>query len=168
MEATQQERLEAVIADGQHATPNTKSGKKDSWFKRFSTRRKSKTDKDMTDSGKPFVGGAALTGASTTSVHNTAAASTNDSAPGTTASVNESVPGVVAAEEETRGRTVERAMSPVSSIEQDEGRRTEDAESEEEFEEARDNFDEALAPPPTFPAEKSSSPSRASKFTEVV
>lgn len=39
---------------------------------------------------------------------------------------------------------------------------------DEEFQEARDNFDEDLAPPPTFPAEKSSSPAREAKFTEVI
>ena len=39
----------------------------------------------------------------------------------------------------------------------------------EEFQEARDNFDEDLAPPPTFVAEKSSrSPVRDSKFKEVL
>lgn len=39
---------------------------------------------------------------------------------------------------------------------------------DEEFQEARDNFDEDLAPPPTFPVEKSSSPAREAKFTEVM
>jgi hypothetical protein len=39
---------------------------------------------------------------------------------------------------------------------------------DDEFQEARDNFDEDLAPPPTFVAEKSSSPAREAKFTEQI
>ncbi|KAK0110795.1 hypothetical protein ONS96_002388 [Cadophora gregata f. sp. sojae] len=59
---------------------------------------------------------------------------------------------------EERGRPVSK-ISTVSSM----GR-----EDDEEFQEARDNFDEDLAPPPTFPAEKSTSPARTAKFTENI
>lgn len=38
----------------------------------------------------------------------------------------------------------------------------------EEFQEARDEFDEDLAPPPTFVAGKSSSPARETKFVEAI
>jgi hypothetical protein len=38
--------------------------------------------------------------------------------------------------------------------------------SEEQFEEARDHFDEGLAPPPAFTGQKSESPSRITKFQE--
>lgn len=73
------------------------------------------------------------------------------------------------------GRSASRA-SEVSALSADEekgkgkeileNKPTED--EDEEFQEARDNFDEDLAPPPTFPAEKSSSPAREAKFTEVI
>ena len=65
---------------------------------------------------------------------------------------------VPAPETEERGRPVSK-ISTVSSM----GR-----EDDEEFQEARDNFDEDLAPPPTFPAEKSTSPARTAKFTENI
>jgi len=45
--------------------------------------------------------------------------------------------------------------------------RDEDADTDDEFEEARDNFDESLAPPPSFGGQaKSSSPVRETKFVE--
>ncbi|KAL2068691.1 hypothetical protein VTL71DRAFT_15029 [Oculimacula yallundae] len=65
---------------------------------------------------------------------------------------------VPAPEAEERGRPVSK-VSTVSSM-----GRTDD----EEFQEARDNFDEDLAPPPTFPAEKSTSPARTGKFHEEI
>lgn len=56
-----------------------------------------------------------------------------------------------------------------TSDEEERGRSTSRAsDDEEEFQEARDNFDEDLAPPPTFPAEKSSSPARTAKFHEEI
>jgi len=39
---------------------------------------------------------------------------------------------------------------------------------QEEFQEARDEFDEDLAPPPTFVAGKSGSPARETKFIEDI
>ena len=57
-----------------------------------------------------------------------------------------------------RGRPISK-VSTASSM----GR-----EDDDEFQEARDNFDEDLAPPPTFPAEKSTSPARAGKFHEEI
>jgi len=41
-------------------------------------------------------------------------------------------------------------------------------EEDDDFQEARDNFDEDVAPPPTIPAEKSPSPIKDSKFTEEI
>jgi hypothetical protein len=49
-----------------------------------------------------------------------------------------------------------------------EKKETKDTVEDDEFQEARDNFDEDLAPPPTFPAAKSASPAREAKFTEVI
>lgn len=66
--------------------------------------------------------------------------------------------------DERVGRSQRRASdaSTVSSIDDD----------GDEFEEARDNFDEGLAPPLTFPAGpakgNNSSPVRDSKFHEVI
>ncbi|KAH7409074.1 hypothetical protein BKA64DRAFT_639389 [Cadophora sp. MPI-SDFR-AT-0126] len=70
-------------------------------------------------------------------------------------STKAATPGTAAGD---RGRPVSK-ISTVSSM----GR-----EDDEEFQEARDNFDEDLAPPPTFPAEKSTSPARTAKFTENI
>ncbi|KAG0645249.1 hypothetical protein D0Z07_9023 [Hyphodiscus hymeniophilus] len=69
-------------------------------------------------------------------------------------------------DEERKGRPSEReeVATPVSPLEDEDELENED----EEFQEARDNFDEDLAPPPTFPAAKSSSPAREAKFTEVI
>lgn len=57
-----------------------------------------------------------------------------------------------------RGRRISK-ISTVSSMGRDD---------DDEFQEARDNFDEDLAPPPTFPAEKSTSPARNTKFHEEI
>ncbi len=38
--------------------------------------------------------------------------------------------------------------------------------NDEQFEEARDRFDESLAPPPAFPGQKSESPNRTTRFSE--
>ena len=59
-------------------------------------------------------------------------------------------------EEERVGRAAKRKDSDVSAL------------SEAEFQEARDEFDADLAPPPTFVAGKSSSPARETKFVEAI
>lgn len=77
-------------------------------------------------------------------------------------------------EDERIGRPARREeeVSPVSPVDDAEKDIAETKpakiDDDEEFQEARDNFDEDLAPPPTFPAEKSSSPAREAKFTEVI
>ena len=73
-------------------------------------------------------------------------------------------------EDERIGRTARREeeISPMSP-DGEEGKDIEEKQTDdEEFQEARDNFDEDLAPPPTFPAEKSSSPARETKFKEDI
>lgn len=65
--------------------------------------------------------------------------------------------------EESRGRTGRRAKGKRSAevVTSDN--------DEDEFEEARDHFDESLAPPPTFGGQaKTSSPVRETKFSEVL
>ncbi|KAK6585822.1 hypothetical protein PZA11_000879 [Diplocarpon coronariae] len=64
--------------------------------------------------------------------------------------------GIPESGEEVRGRRISKA-SMVSSM---------GCEDDEEFQEARDNFDEGLAPPPTFPAE--TVPARTAKFREDI
>jgi len=143
--------------------------------------------KSSGDKGKEegFVGGAALTGASAN--NSTASLGVNNSsareAAASTGKAKEEIIGPVSPVEPVSGPTVDHDTEPevegeeerigrpahrasdVSSMEPVEKRETAD---DDEFQEARDNFDEDLAPPPTFPAEKSSSPVRDSKFIEAV
>jgi len=83
-----------------------------------------------------------------------------------------------------RGRDVDDVSSISSSGKEEEGvgsmlsrglglgkgkkaTKEEDADTDDEFEEARDNFDESLAPPPSFGGQaKSTSPVRETKFVE--
>jgi hypothetical protein len=73
-------------------------------------------------------------------------------------------------EDDRIGRTSHREeeISPISPGGKDGQDIEEKQTDDEEFQEARDNFDEDLAPPPTFPAEKSSSPARETKFKEDI
>ncbi|PQE34007.1 Eisosome 1 protein [Rutstroemia sp. NJR-2017a WRK4] len=103
-----------------------------------SSRQKSVTDTGTGTEGKGFVGGAALTGAS---------------ANNSTTSLG-------------RGRPAETEVSSVSEMSEDVGEAPRSR--EDEFQEARDNFDEDLAPPPTFAVQKSSSPVRVPKFHEEI
>ena len=137
------------------------------WLKTKFSRRMSKTPKSPTNTEKEvdgassnlksFVGGAALTEASANK--NTASLG----AKGSSIAASQGKEGIE--EPEERGRLTKRhsEVSAVRSLSKQEKKEEED----EEFQEARDNFDEDLAPP-TFPAEKSSSPVRESKFTEVI
>lgn len=77
--------------------------------------------------------------------------STDVTSPVTSPVVNDEEP-----EDERVGRAIKRKDSDVSEL------------SEAEFQEARDVFDEDLAPPPTFVAAKSSSPARETKFVEAI
>jgi len=175
-------------------SPNTASNAKvKNWLKSKFSRRMSKSTKSSSTGEKEkkeegFVGGAAFTGASAnnssaslgqtpSSVRDVALANTDKTTKSTTEherepSISDSIsatPTPAAAEEEEEeriGRTSRRA-STVSSLEQDNKLQKKETE-DEEFQEARDNFDEDLAPPPTFPAEKSNSPVRDSKFKEVI
>ncbi|PBP27157.1 hypothetical protein BUE80_DR001947 [Diplocarpon rosae] len=70
--------------------------------------------------------------------------------------VTRRVVGIPEPRGEMRGRRISKA-SVVSSM---------GLEDDEEFQEARDNFDEGLAPPPTFPAE--TIPARTAKFHEDI
>jgi len=136
------------------------------WLKTKFSRRMSKTPKSPTNAEKEidgtgsdlksFVGGAVLTGASANKTTASLGAKSSSIAAGQGKEPIE--------EPEERGRLTKRhsVVSAVSNLSKQEKK-----EEDEEFQEARDNFDEDLAPP-TFPTEKSSSPVRNSKFTEVI
>lgn len=181
----------ASAANGEDVTPlsptSSSNGKVKNWLKSRFSRRSSKSMKSSGDKGKEegFVGGAALTGASAN--NSTASLGVNNSsareAAASTGKAKEEIIGPVSPVEPVSGPTVDHDTEPevegeeerigrpahrasdVSSMEPVEKRETAD---DDEFQEARDNFDEDLAPPPTFPAEKSSSPVRDSKFIEAV
>jgi hypothetical protein len=164
-------RETAAAANGDEVTPivgsstsPTEKGKVKNWLKSKFSKRASKNPRSPEkekSSEAGFVGGAALTGASAKN--------------GSTASLGAREPAIASEpvieperpiepeEEERIGRPARRAseVSSVSTIERAET-------NDDEFLEAQDNFDEALAPPPTFPAEKSSSPVRDSKFVEQI
>jgi hypothetical protein len=145
-----------------HPSPPGDGSKVKNWLKTKFSRRPSKAQKPSTvekekEPERAFVGGAALTGASAN--NSTASLSAKPS------SVRDVALAGKAKEEpepEDRGRS-KRRDSEVSALSEPAG-----AVDEEEFREARDNFDEDLAPPPTFVAEKSNSPARETKFTEEI
>lgn len=185
-------RENADAANGDEVTPlspgSPSKGKLRNWLKSKISTRTSKSKKSPTSENVPekegkFVGGAALTGASTnnstaslgqhsSSVRDVALATSQSESP-REIPVSEYLaqpPAVSLSEpeetEERVGRPTRRAseVSSISSAEED----NETADDDDEFQEARDNFDEDLAPPPTFPVEKSSSPVRDSRFKEAI
>jgi hypothetical protein len=164
------------------SSPNDGSKVKN-WLKTKFARRMSKGQKSSTRTEKEkdssFVGGAALTGASTNNGTALTGASTNHSNATQNAnapSVKEAVGGKGKepelereAEGSERGRAETRDgdVSPISDAGEGPATGLEEGE-DDEFQEARDNFDEDLGPPPTFPAEKNNSPVRAARFTEEI
>ncbi len=136
-------------------SPNSGSegGKVKNWLK-TKFRRSSKAQKPTTTNEKEsFVGGAALTGASAN--NSTVSLGARSSSARDVALASTGI--------DERGRVLTRESEPVSPITAAGGE-----EEDEEFQEARDNFDEDLAPPPTFSTGKESSPARAAKFTEEI
>jgi hypothetical protein len=163
-------RETADAANKDESTPLSPSSPGDSskvknWLKTKFSRRMSKPQKPSAtekekEPEKAFVGGAALTGASANNSTTSLGAkpsSVRDVAMAGKAKEQEAEP-----EPEERGRG-KRRDSEVSALSEPVG----DID-EEEFQEARDNFDEDLAPPPTFVAEKSSSPARSARFHEEI
>jgi hypothetical protein len=153
-------------------SPTKDDSKVKNWLKTRFSRRSSRAQKPSPEepssssngNRSSFIGGAALTGASA----NNSTASLGQKVTSPLASptlpvqteekpisktVDEPEP------EEERGRVSKRRDSEVSSL---------SADDPEEFQEARDEFNEDLAPPPTFVAGKSSSPARETKFTEAI
>lgn len=109
-------------------------------------------EKDLESS---FVGGAALMGASANNSNvSLSQRSAREVAMARTNETGESARGRQGIRDEES-----RTVSPMSAREPDE---------DEEFQEARDNFDEDLAPPPTFSTGKEPSPARQGRFTEEI
>lgn len=169
-QASMRMRETADAANKDESTPLSPSSPGDgskvkNWLKTKFSRRMSKPQKPSTtekekEPEKSFVGGAALTGASANNSTVSLGAkpsSVRDVAMAGKAKEQEAEP-----EPEERGRG-KRRDSEVSALSEPVG----DVD-EEEFQEARDNFDEDLAPPPTFVAEKSSSPARSARFHEEI
>ena len=155
----------AAAANTDESTPMSPSSPSDgskvkNWLKTKFSRRMSKAQQSSAstsaekekDAGSGFVGGAALTGAS--------ADDSSASLGAKSSSVRDVAMAGKAKEPEVpqRGRP-EKRDSEVSALSEA------GPADDEEFQEARDNFDEDLAPPPTFSA-KGNSPVRSAKFTE--
>jgi hypothetical protein len=165
-QASMRIRDAAAAANKDEPTPMNTSPKEDgkvkNWLKNRFSRRLSRTQKSGSEekaengSRSSFVGGAALTG---TSANNSTVSLGQKSAgvtsPLASPAIKYETPAAEA-EEERVGRAAKRKDSDVSAL------------SETEFQEARDEFDEDLAPPPTFVAGKSSSPARETKFVEAI
>ncbi|KAI9744315.1 MAG: hypothetical protein M1818_002467 [Claussenomyces sp. TS43310] len=169
MELQQQQRLDEIATVRDDSSP-TSPNKAKGWrriFSRRMSRGKSGGPSEASDTSKPFVGGVALTGAgSSTNAAEADHSSIYDATPVQTHAAT--VVDERGAGEEDRGRIERRATSPVSSLTtSDRQMRSRESSHEAEFEEAHDHFED-LALPPKFATEKASSPSRASKFTEVV
>jgi hypothetical protein len=177
MEMQTEERLNEIVKEGEKSptSPDSTKGMK-SWLK-TKFRRQSKTQKsDTKDTGtdKPVVGSTDLAEAGNVGVKpNTSFMKDNEhrkssmeevALAGSSTAHEEPVDIV---HEERTGRSKRRAssVSSVSALEesQDMGK---EVSRDDDFEEARDQFDNELAPPPTFPATKSTSPVRDSKFHE--
>jgi hypothetical protein len=171
-QASMRMRETADTANKDESTPLSPSSPGDgskvkNWLKTKFSRRMSKPQKPSIiekekEPEKSFVGGAALTGASANNSTVSLGAkpsSVRDVAMAGKAKEQETEPEP---EPEERGRG-KRRDSEVSALSEPVG----DVD-EEEFQEARDNFDEDLAPPPTFVAEKSSSPARSARFHEEI
>ncbi|KAF4624016.1 hypothetical protein G7Y89_g14159 [Cudoniella acicularis] len=179
--ADKEEEKEEIVSPTSPTSPNKEGSKVKNWLKtKFACRSNNKAQKSQISTGtgdkylskttnSGFIGGAALTGAS---VNNDSTASFGANSSSIRDVALASSPTTARKQEEETvdervGRTARRGgdseVSSVSSI--DAG---EEVEEDKEFQEARDNFDEDLAPPPTFPAQKSSNPARSTRFTEVI
>jgi Eisosome protein 1 len=135
------------------------------WLKTKFSRRMSKPQKPSATENekepeKAFVGGAALTGASANNSKVSLVAKPSSVEDVAMAGKTKEPETELGLEERGRGKSrdseVSASSEPFGDVD------------EEEFQEARDNFDEDLAPPPTFVAEKSSSPARSAKFREEI
>ncbi len=177
MEMQTEERLDEIIKEGEKSptSPESPRGVK-GWLKtRF--RRQSKTQKS--DSKETGADNQVVGVTTSAEIGNTRVepdiSSAKDTEPRKTTipeaaragpSTTHEKPVEIVSEERT-GRSKRRAssISSVSALEegQDIGK---EVSRDDNFGEARDHFDNDLAPPPTFPTTKSASPVRDSRFHE--
>jgi hypothetical protein len=173
----QTERHNEIIQEGEKSpiSPDSPKGVK-GWLK-TKFRRQSKTQKsESKDMGadKGIVGRTALAEAGNTSVEPNAPPA-QDTEP-RKSSMEEvalarlSITSEEPVETQHEGRTgrSKRRTSSVSSVSalEESHEIGKEASKDEDFEEARDHFDNELALPPTFPTTESASPARDSKFHE--
>jgi hypothetical protein len=131
--------------------------------KRFSTllgklKRKPKGSENEASTEKGFAGGAAYTGAFATGTSSTEHPAVERSPSISSLSSDEEAPIFEGGSEQARGRSKTRIEHDVSG-----------GEGEEEFEEARDTFDDsALAPPKKLLSTKPGSPARETRFSEAL
>lgn len=182
MELQSEQRLNEIIAEGEKSpdTPDQKGVK--GWLKtKFGSRRQSKSmgteSKDNKKEEKSFVGGAAMTDAGSSSAARSpsdahAKPVADEAAIATSSTAHEHAVVDDTVGEERVGRSKRRAssVSSVSALSHHSLQPTQTRSDNDDFEEARDHFDEDLAPPPTFAAtsNKSDSPVRDSKFHEII
>lgn len=167
-QASMRLRETADAANRDESTPLSPSSPGDgskvkNWLKTKFSRRGSKPQKPSAsekekEPEKAFVGGAALTGASAN--NSTASLGARPSSARDVAMAGKAKEAEPSSEDRGRAGRRESEVSELSE-------RVGDVD-EDEFQEARDNFDEDLAPPPTFVAGKSSSPARSAKFKEEI
>lgn len=177
IEMQTKERLNEIIQEGEKSptSPDSPKGVK-GWLK-TKFRRQSKTQKlESRDTGadRDVVDGTALAETGDTSVGPNVS-STKDTEPRKSSMEEVALPGppttseepAETVHEERTGRSKRRA-SPASSVSalEESHEMGEEVSRDDDFEEARDHFDNELAPPPTFPTAKSASPVRDSKFHE--
>lgn len=133
------------------------------WLKTKFSRHQSKSQKspELKEAGsdKAFLGGAALTGASTN--YSTSNLESHNSSMRDVA---------LAGKTEDKENVPEKSSDPDSEVSSLSSLSDEPVENPDEFDEARDGFNEDLAPPPRFSGDpaKSHSPVRGSKFHEVI
>ncbi len=174
------------------------SSKVKDWLKHKFNRRSSRAQKPSPEAKETsFVGGAALTGASVNDTPDQVAEAPVTPIEGESAGAQEvalasenqepsqerdSVVSALSSVEDTVGNSAETTIEATAkntaenTAESTTKNTTENAaghtagreEDDDSFQEARDNFDEDLAPPPTFAVQKSISPVRAGKFTEDI
>ncbi|KAH8803287.1 hypothetical protein F5884DRAFT_503167 [Xylogone sp. PMI_703] len=170
-EAEQRMQQEADRANKDMSTPISPSSPGESkvknWLNKFRARRLSRTKSSPNTTGddKAFIGGAALTGGAASANNSTSSLEANPSSMREVALAGRN-------REEEHGEDQRIGMpssrdDEVSSL-STEGPHEETGEENQESEEARDAFDQDLAPPPTFLTVKSSSPARDSRFREVI
>lgn len=179
MEMQTEERLNEIIQEGEKSptSPGSPKGVK-GWLK-TKFRRQSKTQKpESKDTGadKEIIVGTALAEAGNTSVEpNSSSAKDIEPRKSSMEEVALAGPSTTREEpaetvhEERTGRSKRRAssVSSVSALEESH-ELEEEVSRDDDFEEARDHFDDELTPPPTFPITKSASPVRDSRFHEEI